>query len=650
MKKRILGVILCLALLTGVLSAFAGCSSERTSAVTAADAKAQTLVIAAIKDERTTDEAILAVQDALNEITESSFNTHIVLKLFTAEEYAQKVLELSDKLAVKQQEYENGMSNQGSSGSADTRYDLIDQEEKKDYVTLPNGDLAYYDEFGREITVYPAVSEDQIDVVFIDSLSTYYKLLDNEYIINLTDTFDGETDFDKYVNTTLMNHIYKVGNGLTQGNSTFAVPNNYVIDSYRYILVNKKLYDHYNYDIKCDVNVVDTSNKDGADDLTDFIDYLNDVMANNDTISEDLKVDKILYNYSPTSTESYFGTSGNASIILPTTKLFSFPSAPNCDSLYSKAQFRRTESLIYNMKKLGMAPNMGDCFYLDDEETIGYKAPAANFADNEVSFALAMVSGDKAVESYYNQDDYYVVKTNVPVVRNEMFDSMFAVSTFSSTAVDMDGVSISAKIQNYSEQYNPRCVEIINMLQTNAEAVNLLTYGVETKDYDYSSAGTVYNTGKSGYYPVIGKMGNLFLTYPSDVMDAKTAYYAKNDWRAAKEQNAAAIVSPYCGFMLRDEIEDELSEVSIKPSEIVEQLGIAYEDYQKRISEYDGDDIESFIRSLNSEFVSTDAYKYAVMMYKIDNESGTYYNLILPFAQFTWFYNLVNKGEGSYFA
>ena len=105
MKKRVLSFVLCLAILTTTLLTLTACPNSTTKVGEVGDAVAQTLVIAAIKDEKTTDEALLAVQDKLNEITEAEYNTHVILKFFTADEYAQKILEMSQRLAAKQQEY-----------------------------------------------------------------------------------------------------------------------------------------------------------------------------------------------------------------------------------------------------------------------------------------------------------------------------------------------------------------------------------------------------------------------------------------------------------------------------------------------------------------------------------------------------------------
>lgn len=74
------------------------CGGGLTDQSVASDPQAQTLVMALIKSEKTTDEAIKRVEEAINDITQSEFNTKIVLKMFTLDEYVSKITEMSQKL------------------------------------------------------------------------------------------------------------------------------------------------------------------------------------------------------------------------------------------------------------------------------------------------------------------------------------------------------------------------------------------------------------------------------------------------------------------------------------------------------------------------------------------------------------------------
>ncbi|MBP3320878.1 MAG: hypothetical protein J6M12_00845 [Clostridia bacterium] len=664
MKKRIISLLLCLVTLLPAALILASCGNGSMTVGEPGDAIAQTLVIAAIKDEKTTDEALLAVQEKLNEITEAEYNTHVVLKFFTADEYAQKIMEMSQRLAAKQESFEAQLT--GAESVTDPReYDeeLLKELGVTENMKAENGDYYYLAEFDTPKTVYPAAGEDQLDIIFIDSIETYYQLMDNRYITCLNADIANNGGFRKYTSNAMLSRVYQMCNGIKRvfakddaaAGDAYAIPNNYITESANYLLINKKLYDHYNYDILCDTYVADANNVSGVDDLADLDMFLNEVMKGNAT-NGDLKVDKILYNYSGWDTYSYFGEDDGAfSLIgLTATRGFNTALTPKPDSLLKRTAFKKAMTLVYDLKTLGTPAIAGDCFYRESDEEAGFMVPRATMAEMAEagqSFAVAMVSGDTKLADYYSKEDYYVVRTSAYEIDNTMFESMYAISTFSTTAVDVDNMWLQLKLENYEDNgnKNPRAFEIISMLQTNAEAVNLLTYGVQGVDYDvYDNDPKVYNVGKGDYKPVYG-LGNMFLTKESDSMDSRTAYYAANEWEAAKLQMRASVCTPFCGFLIRDfeqpeketnlmtspEIRDELQQISAEMIEKINNFsGVDADGKECTISEY--------IEDLQKELGATEAYELAVQSYKLNDDryTGPTYEA-QPYPQYNRFYFLV---------
>lgn len=666
MKKRIISLVLCLAMVLPTALLLASCDNGRKKVGEVGDASAQTLVIAAIKDKDTTDEALKAVEAKLNEITEAEFNTHVVLKFFTADEYAKKILEMSQRLESAQKAYEAQLS--GSTNIEDPRqYDEdalrelgVDLGGKGNLAA--NGDYFYYGEFNKPMTVYPTVSDDQLDIVFIDSIDTYYQLVTNRYITCLNNDIANNSGFKKFINGAMLTRLQKVANGeeyLFDGNNgdIYAIPNNYVTNSASYLLINKKLFDHYNYDINCDTYIGD-ANATGLDDLGDLDMFFQEVIRDNATNGE-LKVDKILYNYAGMDTYSYYGDGAFSLYGKVTTKVFDVENPPHSGSLLNAA-FKRTASIVYDLKKMGNAAHSGSCFYLDSDEKAGFMVPRATMAEMAAegeSFAVAMVKGDTKLPDYYSKDDYYVVRTGAYGIDNTMFESMFAVSTFSSTAIDADNMWLQEKIANYDDSgnANPRAFELIAMLQTNEEVVNLLTYGIQGTDYDtFDNDETVYNVGKKGGYKPVYGLGNMYLTRPSDAMDAKTAYYAANNWEAAKLQMRASSCTPYCGFTVREfEIPENESDL-MTALEIEEDLIKASAEIMKKIEDFNGGDmdgdgkedtISDYIDQLNKEFSALESFKLAKQGYRETTEAydGPAYTS-LPTANYAHFYWRVYKG------
>jgi hypothetical protein len=651
------------------------CDNGRKKVGEAGDASAQTLVIAAIKDKDTTDEALKAVEAKLNEITEAEFNTHVVLKFFTAEEYAQKIMQMSQSLEAKQKDYEAQLS--GSAAPEDPReYDEdalrelgVDLGGKGNLMA--NGDYFYYGEFKKPMTVYPTVSDDQLDVIFIDSIDTYYQLVSNRYITCLNSDIAANNGFKKFTSGTMLNRVQKISNGVSRlfdatNGDIYAIPNNYVTDSANYLLINKKLFDHYNYDINCDNHVGDI-NATGIDDLGDLDMFFKEVIRDNATNPEGLKVDKILYNYSGLGSYSYsYYGDGQLSLYGKImTKTFGTETAVPQSSSILNAAFKRSMTVKYELEKIGNKPYDVDCFYRDADIDLGNnqkfmvpRATMAEMAEAGQSFAVAMVTGDTKLPDYYSKEDYYVVRTGAYGIDNDMFKSMFAVSTFSTTAVDADGLWLNRKIENYEDSgnKNPRAFELIAMLQTNEEAINLLTYGIQGVDYDtFDNDETVYNAGKKGDYKPVFGLGNLFLTRPSDQMDARTAYYAANEWEAAKLQMRSSVCIPYCGFTIRQFEIPEGEEYGMTVFEIEEDILKQSEEIIKKINDFDGDydddgkedSISDYIDALNKEFSASDSFKLAKQIYRQIDEEGHYTGPSyqgLPTANYAYFFFFVYQG------
>ena len=81
MRKRWVSIVL--ALLPTLPTLLAGCALRNDATVETAEedttgqARPMTITLYAITGESTTEEAVQAVQDALNEVTENQFNTHV---------------------------------------------------------------------------------------------------------------------------------------------------------------------------------------------------------------------------------------------------------------------------------------------------------------------------------------------------------------------------------------------------------------------------------------------------------------------------------------------------------------------------------------------------------------------------------------------
>ena len=96
-------------------------------------------------------------------------------------------------------------------------------------------------------------------------------------------------------------------------------------------------------------------------------------------------------------------------------------------------------------------------------------------------------------------------------------------------------------------------MEVINLLQTNKEAHNILVYGQENVTYVVEeSTGMIKRetAGEAVYVMDIHKTGNLFLTLPNTDMTERELLYSANDWALAKAASRTAFFSAYTGMDL----------------------------------------------------------------------------------------------------
>ena len=126
MKKRLLSLALCLAILLPTLLLFTSCEEEEIEAT--GTIAPMTIVIAMMTDEKTNEAGIDATEKALNRITENNFNTHVELKFFTEDKYYDEV---EKALLARRKAVADGDKSTSVGSVKDTVYD----EEKNREVT-----------------------------------------------------------------------------------------------------------------------------------------------------------------------------------------------------------------------------------------------------------------------------------------------------------------------------------------------------------------------------------------------------------------------------------------------------------------------------------------------------------------------------------
>ena len=490
MKKRLLSLVLCLAMLLPTLVLFTSCDQEDEK--DPGTIKPMTIVIAMMTDEKTTEAGIEATEKALNAITESNLNTHIELKLYTENEYYK---ELEKALLARRDAVNNG----DASSSLGEVTDVIFDEEKN-----------------REVTAYPEPYENQIDIFFVDSKSKlesyrWWKnedvsdedydadpVLNSESLISTLDEYMAESAplLSKYLSAGLLNagKVYSENMG-----ELCAIPSNSIYDAPEYMIIDKALFDSYSY------NLGEVSN------LASLENYLIDVVTDHPEVTA-------LYNL---GSMGMYSLTGKHSAICQNAVEGATAADVGLEpkTMFGSSLFRSSLISINNY-----APLNGK-----------YPVPGLDISGAEKGkFAVGFVQANSEEIKAY-EDDYYVIMSHKAVITNQQAcGNMFAVSAFTSAA--------------------DRCMEVINLLQTNKEAHNILVYGQENVTYTVEEATGIIKREKDGkavYLMDIHKSGNLFLTLPNSDMTEKELLYSANDWAMAKTASRSAYFIAYTGFELR---------------------------------------------------------------------------------------------------
>lgn len=161
---------------------------------------------------------------------------------------------------------------------------------------------------------------------------------------------------------------------------------------------------------------------------------------------------------------------------------------------------------------------------------------ATAFQTNE--FAIGYISGPKSIETiiegeHKNALDVVAKVTNYVTDYNMFCDSMFCVG--------------KPALYNNSERLT-RCMEILQLMQTNKEFRNIFQYGVEGTHYTQFGGEEVTpiqgDKLETQYFMDPEYTGNMFLLYPSTSWDKEDLEMAKDGWALAKEQVFALLTAP----------------------------------------------------------------------------------------------------------
>ena len=525
--------------------------------------KPRTITFYSITDEATTDEAVQRVQDELNKITESLYKVHVVLKLYPEDEYEEVIKQaimaneddavFDDTTAVPDDSVTSGV------GATDTDDEVVFAdalENQLDIFLIPEGSSTF-DKYALKYLQSIEYGEGGV----LADISSYLTEGGAGYVLN------------QYIPAKVLDFCR--GDSADPTSPLYGLPSNRYYGDAEYMLINKKLFDQYNYDPSI------------ITDMYSVQSFLVDLAA-------DCGPGKALPNTVPLYNTPDMG------VVSVTGKNSAVAQYVSPTALVSNGSFTPMNILaIPNVQK-----TLG---FINNVHVAGNIMPrVTDNVDFGTQFGAAFVRGNDSVYDVYG-DDYYIVLTGVPYAKGDaIYKGVYGVSKY-------------AEINGYAD----RCVEVLTCLNTNADFRNLLAYGIENINYiTDEETGRVSLVDASRYsedtdddvkapevdmtYIMdIEATGNMFLLKQNDQMTEEELLLSANNWKYAIATNNHAIVSPYAKFRFT-----AYSQGTPSTAETVKELEVLYDEIWTWVAEY-----QTYIDPTTGEKMNTFG-EYVLMLQK----------------------------------
>ena len=457
--------------------------------------------------------------------TEEEYEEKLTTTIADAAEYAQEAERAARALEKYISDYQAAYPEEKYPVSALTKsfyYHFPEFEKYKDYIAQSamedeeeSGeenveDIYQAGDLGVKELVYPETQENQLDIIYVSGLDMYREYIENDWLMAL-DSYISSSG--KKLNDYIAGSLLK---GVQYYGSTYAIPNNVQIGEYKYMLVDKDLFDEWRY------------NSEQVSTVLDLNHFFEDISNSNPEIlpidaTFDECIGQFVWYWNIDWVEDEFGDNiysigdGNKFSLL--------------GALYGDAATASRGQISLGFNSLFTSPEYRDIYLkLKEYEYNGYYATEG---DTRTNAAVSFVDGDYTIKASMEENDgvytdengkeYYAYVVKYPEVdETSLYGNMFGVFANSS--------NVSA------------CVSVLTMLNTDSKLRNILQYGVEGVDYTIDEeTGVLTRSAETLYKMDIEKTGNCFIAHPEEGLPA-------DYWENAKNQNNDALINPLLGF------------------------------------------------------------------------------------------------------
>lgn len=392
MKKRLSCLLLSVLM---VVLCFAGCAEKTGEEVMIeigekASKDAVTLSMYLMSEEKVSEEQELAMEKAVNAITEKEFKIRLDLRYFTPDEYYTRL----DADLAEMTEYYDGEG--------------IGRKEETP---------VYIDENGLPVTFYPSIQDFEVDIFYFGGYDRYLKYKEAGYIRDISTEVNGVAKALKAViNTNLLEQV-KVLNGRYD-----VIPVNRAIGEYTYMLLNKDVLRATQYSANEITSLVDEN----CQDLLKLTkEMLGDEYVPLKSFTGELDLIDV----------EFFGADENG---FKTNSFSAVAGTYNSSWAYGAAGSFPQMTDIFNTANNGKLSVEEQIKVLKQYEFDGYYSDS-----DEKPFAVGYIKGGPEIVEEYS-DDYEVVPVALPQLETEdIYEHLFAI------AEDTNSVLKSSEILTY---------------------------------------------------------------------------------------------------------------------------------------------------------------------------------------------------------
>ena len=546
MKTRILCLFIVLIMAVSMLASCSSGESSLSEDVEENQARAtQTIVIYLMSEEEVAERTERDIEEALNKLTKPKFKTQIDLRYFTEDEYYTqleatiKAKETENLKAEREELLKRRKEKEIRESCKQAGISYIPETTKAPVTVITEEETLVNEEYGIIEYKYPDVKSNQVNIFYLGGYDKYQEYIDNEWVARLNDEVNTSSKkLKEHIPAVYMDNITSAG--------IYGIPTNALIGEYTWMLLNKEIMEQHFF-----------TSSDISASLTDpeLYTFLEDVaLYDKDVLPVKGEIDptNIFYWNYDEETESIVNSPSVLGVYCANTA--------KIGTNLSIYHIFNDSNYINQMKFIARLREKGILLPVEEQ-------------DQSKPFAMTIMKGSYDIYNAYS-DEYYVKMLESPKADNySLYTNMFCV--------------------NELENNTARSMEIVTFLNTNAEARNILQYGIEEENY-YIDADGVLHRYNNSYMMDINKTGNIFMAHPEEGLPA-------DYWNVGIEHNENVGVTPILGFVI-----DEDSNLDVESLQELLTLG---EQYMKELDECNSvAELEEFVKKAKKEIAEHPSY------------------------------------------